>query len=83
MHWSMKKSQKISMKILAVCITDLKNYLPSFPGSNDSKKMEEDNINNILLHTIPNGWRNRLTFKAGTLNNVTAEKIKNMVMVIQ
>ena len=53
----MKKSHTLPMKRLESCLMELKNYLPSFPGSNDSKKVKEEDTSGILLHTIPNGWR--------------------------
>ena len=34
----------------------MNNFLPLFPGSDASKKMEMEDLNEILLHAVPNGW---------------------------
>ena len=52
---SMKKPCTLLMKRLADCLTDLNNYLPYFPGYSNYRKMEEEELNDILLHAIPNG----------------------------
>ena len=44
------------MKRFAARMTELVNYLPLFPGSDGTKKMEEEELNMILLHVIPKGW---------------------------
>ena len=43
------------MKIMDARLSDINNYLPSFLGSNDSSKTEEEELNYILLHAAPNG----------------------------
>ena len=37
----------------------LNNYLPIFPGSSDAKKTAPGELNNILLHAVPNVWENQ------------------------
>ena len=48
MRQSTKKTCVLPMKILVVHITNLNNYLVSFPGSNNYKNMEEEDLNKIL-----------------------------------
>ena len=50
----MKNPCALPMKRLVARLTELKKYLPIFPGSTKSKKMEEEVLNNILLNDVPN-----------------------------
>ena len=51
------------MKILADWLTDLKDYLLFFTGSDASKNMEEQELKEILLHAIPNAWSKHVYLK--------------------
>ena len=35
---------------------EVNNFLPLFPGSDATKNMPTEEINEILLHAVPNGW---------------------------
>ena len=37
-------------------LTDLKNHLQMFPGSDNSNKTDEYELNNIILYASPIGW---------------------------
>ena len=52
----MEKPRVLPMKILVARIIDLNNCLLLFPLSNNSKKMYEEDINKILLHSVPSAW---------------------------
>ena len=56
MRCAMRKPCAVLFEIFKAILTKLKNYLSTFPGSYESKKMDEAEINKILLHTVPNGW---------------------------
>ena len=48
----------ISLKIrrYLVILTELNENLGVFPGSKDSNKMGEEDLNNILIQSIHNHW---------------------------
>ena len=56
MRRAMRKPHKTLFKSFAACITELNNYLPLFPSLSSSKKMPPEEITEILLHAVPNGW---------------------------
>ena len=56
MRRAMRKPQIMAFKRFAARLTEINNFLPLFPGSDASKKMEMENLNEILLHAVPNGW---------------------------
>ena len=37
-------------------LTEIKNFLPLFPGLDAPNKMEMEDLNENILHTVPNGW---------------------------
>ena len=47
------------MKIFSEQLKELKNCLSLFPGSYDSKNMEDEELNDGLIQAIPNGWSNQ------------------------
>ena len=53
MRCTMHKPCKFPFKHFSARITELKNYLPIFPGSSASKKMTAKELNKILLHAVP------------------------------
>ena len=52
----MRKLRALPMKDLAACLININNYLPLLPGSDNSNKMEEDYLKEILLHDVLNEW---------------------------
>ena len=56
MRCAMHKPQGQPFKIFAARITELNNYLPIFPGPSAIKKMIPEELNEILLHVVPNVW---------------------------
>ena len=50
------KPQELSFKRFVAHITELKNYLPLPPSSSATNKTLPKELNNILLHAVPNGW---------------------------
>ena len=45
----------MTFKRFAARLTEMNNFLPLFPGSEASKKMETEEINKVILHAVPNG----------------------------
>ena len=43
----------------AARLQELNNILPKFPGSEKSKKISQEGINDILLNAVPQGWDNQ------------------------
>ena len=35
---------------------EMNNYLPLLHGSSPSKKMDPEEVNDIIIHTVPNVW---------------------------
>ena len=56
MRRAMHKPWYLPFKRFSARLMELNNYLPIFPGSSDIKKMSPEQINEILLHYVPNGW---------------------------
>ena len=56
MRHAMRKPLKILFKHFCARHKELNNYLPLFPGSSASKKMPPEELNEILLHAVPNSW---------------------------
>ena len=56
MRRAMRKPQYLPFKRFAAWLTELKNYLPLFPGSTASKNMPPKEPNEILLHAVFNVW---------------------------
>ena len=52
----MRKPRHIQLKIFAAQLAELRNHLPLLLGSINAKKMDPEEINNILIHTVPNSW---------------------------
>ena len=51
---TMWKPLTVTFKRFATRFTDLYNYLLLFLGSTESNNMDEAELKNILLHTVPN-----------------------------
>ena len=56
MGHAMRKPQDIQLKRSSAQLTELNNYLPRFPGSRNSKKMGLEELNEILLQSVPSSW---------------------------
>ena len=54
MKCAMLKPRDLLFKRFSAQLAKLNNYLPLFPGSSTSKKMDPEEINKILLHGFPN-----------------------------
>ena len=52
----MLKPRDIPFKHFAALLRELNSYLPLFPRSSASKKIPPEELNQILLHAVPNGW---------------------------
>ena len=57
MHLAMHKPRELPFKWFVAHFTELDNYLPLFTGLSASKNIPPEELNNILLHTIPNDWK--------------------------
>ena len=56
MRHVIRKPQKTTFKRFAESLTEMNNFLMLFTGLDDSKKMEMEELNKILLHAVTNGW---------------------------
>ena len=59
----MSKSQSMTLIRFAVRLTEINNVLPLFPGTETSKKIPPEDLNKILLHTVPNARANQSYLK--------------------
>ena len=50
----MRKPQSMTFKHFASRLTKINNFLPIFPVSDTSKKMEMGELNEIILNAVPN-----------------------------
>ena len=51
-----RKPQYLPFKIFVARLTKINNYLPLFSGSSAAKKIPPKELNNIILHAVPNSW---------------------------
>ena len=54
MRHTMRKHRSTNFKFFAARLKEMNNFLPLFPGSDASNKMEIEELNDILLHAVPN-----------------------------
>ena len=59
MHCVISKLQDIPFKYFAVSLTELNNYLPILPSSRATKKIPPEELNDILLYAVLNGWEKK------------------------
>ena len=59
MHRAMRKTQDLPFKCFAAQQMEINNCLPLFPGLVDAKNISPEELNEILLHIIPNSWVNK------------------------
>ena len=56
MRRAMRKPRDLPFKRFAARLTEINNYQTLFPVSNAAKKITPEELNNILLHSVLNGW---------------------------
>ena len=56
MRPAMRKPRDLPLKKFAAQLTELNNYLLLFLGSVNAKKMDPEELNDILLRAVPNSW---------------------------
>ena len=75
------------MKIFAAKPTKLNNDLYRFPGSSSSKKMAPEELNDILLHAVPNAWAKQAYLQGryfeGRIYNGICEIFEHMEIIEQ
>ena len=52
----MHKNIEIKMENYSAKLTEFNKFIPLFLRSDKLSKMEQDELKNILLKYIPNGW---------------------------
>ena len=55
-HHGVSKPRELMLRRYAAHMVKLSQHLVVFPGSNHNNKNVETEINDIILHSIPNGW---------------------------
>ena len=56
------------MKRFTVQPLDLNNYLTLLPGLYEINNMTDDKSNKILLHSVPNRWKNQACIQGWGFN---------------
>ena len=56
MHRGMKNLHRLKVRQYAYCMIDLNYYLYVLPGTKESDKNCETELNEILLNSMPNNW---------------------------
>ena len=56
MRRAMRKPWDLPFKRFAARLTELNNYLPLLPWYSATKKVPPEEINEIILHAVPNVW---------------------------
>ena len=74
----MHKPQILLFKRFASRLTEENNYLTLFPGSIEAKKMAPEDLNNILLHIIPNGREKQSYLQGWEFKRKTHKETYNM-----
>ena len=54
-----RKPSDMPLKHFVAQLTKINNFLPLFPGSDASKNIPPEELNEIILHAVPNGWENQ------------------------
>ena len=54
---------EISTKCFSARLMDIYHLLPLFPGSDSTKNMNAKELNDILLHAVPNVWAKQSYFQ--------------------
>ena len=56
MRHATRKPWDLQLNIFVARLTELNNLLQIFPGSSVAKKMNPEELNEILIHAVPNSW---------------------------
>ena len=56
MRRAIQKNWDILLNRFSERLTEMNNYLPQFPVSSAAKKMYPEELNEIILHVVPNSW---------------------------
>ena len=75
MRLAMRKPQDTPFNLSVTCLTELNNYPPILLGYSTTKKMPPEDINEILLHSVPNGWEKQ-AYIQGCNFDITIYKAK-------
>ena len=59
MKREMCKPCDMPFKRFAEGLTEINKFIPLLTGSDASKNMPLEDLNEILLHLVPNGWENQ------------------------
>ena len=59
----MMNLRNVSVKKFDTRLMDINEYLPIFPGSDNMMKMADEEMNEILLHTVPIVWMKQAYLK--------------------
>ena len=49
-------TKNISTRMITIQLIEINNLVPILPGSDATKKMFPEELNEILLRAVPNGW---------------------------
>ena len=66
MRRAMRKPCDMIFKSFAAQLTEIKNFIPFFPGSDATNNITPEELNKILLHAVPNVWAKKSNYKYGT-----------------
>ena len=56
MRHAIRKPCNMIFKRFAAQLTEINIFLTLFPGSDATNNMPPEELNAILIHTLPNGW---------------------------
>ena len=79
----MRKPQGLPLKIFSVQLMELNNYLTLFPGSSSSKKMDPEELNEILLQAVLKLWARRAYLQVWDLNGKTYNDTRDMFELME
>ena len=54
--WKKYLTKNISTRMITIQLIEINNLVPILPGSDATKKMFPEELNEILLRAVPNGW---------------------------
>ena len=80
---AIKKTRAVPFKIFAARLAELNNYLLLFPGSDKSKNIDEAELNNILLHDLPNGWAKQSYLQGWYFESKTYKETCDMSKIME
>ena len=77
MHFGMRKICKLKLRRYAERMVEI-NERFIFPGSKESEKIRENQLNEILLQIISNGWISQVYAQGFYFEYVTFKQVINM-----